>query len=191
MYMGKGAGSAPSAPPPYDFEDLESRFQIHKYIPKYFHNYDYSTPVIKDLIADKPIYAKANQHVKCCVSGGEKKSKRQLHKEYKEEKRDMRQEKKLLHKEYKHEKKELKKDYRSARRESRKVSRNHEGAEGDSGGAEVKYFKSWDKPLAEPKPFKITEGRYPDEAVNFQNPFLPVPEKAEIPQQQFQQQPEQ
>lgn len=47
-----------------NYEELEKKFQIHKYYPKYFHNEEVSTPVIKELIHDKPIYSKANAHVK-------------------------------------------------------------------------------------------------------------------------------
>lgn len=57
-----------------DYEALEKHFDIHKYYPKYIHNYDYLTPTIKSLIADKPIYAKANRHVKNWKNPGTRKT---------------------------------------------------------------------------------------------------------------------
>lgn len=47
-----------------DYDELERRFQVHKYVPNYIHHYDYLTPQIRSMINDKPIYAQANQHVK-------------------------------------------------------------------------------------------------------------------------------
>lgn len=46
-----------------DYDQLEKQFEIHKYYPKFIHNYDYSTPQIRAMLRDKPIYAKANKHV--------------------------------------------------------------------------------------------------------------------------------
>lgn len=43
-----------------NYEELEKRFQIYKYYPSFFHNNDCSTPRLKALICDKPIYAKAS-----------------------------------------------------------------------------------------------------------------------------------
>jgi hypothetical protein len=47
-----------------NYEMLESKYNIHKYYPKYIHNSAISTPVLRDLIVDKPIYKDANKHVK-------------------------------------------------------------------------------------------------------------------------------
>lgn len=57
-----------------DYEDLERRFQIHKYYPSFIHNYDVSTPTIKSLICDKPIYLKANKHIKNWKNPGTRKT---------------------------------------------------------------------------------------------------------------------
>jgi len=47
-----------------NYDMLESRYNIHKYYPQYIHNSTISTPVLRDLIVDKPIYKDANKHVK-------------------------------------------------------------------------------------------------------------------------------
>lgn len=44
-----------------DYEELEKRFEVRKWVPCYIHNYDYLTPQIKAMIGHKPIYAKANK----------------------------------------------------------------------------------------------------------------------------------
>ncbi|CAH2352257.1 hypothetical protein CLIB1423_06S02322 [[Candida] railenensis] len=125
--------------PKIDYEELESKFQMHKYYPKYFHNYDYSTPVIKDLIANKPIYSNANQHVKTCKISSKpkdasksgdlekgdssafpadaKSTKRAIKKDYKDEKRELRKEKKEIRNEIKHEQREHFHDLRQERKE--------------------------------------------------------------------------
>lgn len=57
-----------------DYDELERRFDIHKYYPKFIHNYDYLTPQIRELICDKPIYAKANEHVRGFKNAGVRKT---------------------------------------------------------------------------------------------------------------------
>lgn len=57
-----------------DYDDLERRFHIYKYVPRFIHNYDYSTPQIRQMIGDKPVYAKANQHVKNFKNPGTRKT---------------------------------------------------------------------------------------------------------------------
>lgn len=57
-----------------DYEDLERRFQIHKYYPRFIHNYDYSTPQIRLMIGDKPVYSKANEHLKSFKNPGTRKT---------------------------------------------------------------------------------------------------------------------
>lgn len=108
-----------------DYEELERRFDIHKYYPKFIHNYDYSTPQIRSMIRDKPIYAKANEHLKNFKNPGsrktyiteidvetgqievrERKSKDQLKQERREERK---------------ERKEARHDRREARHEERKL----------------------------------------------------------------------
>ncbi|KAG7660551.1 uncharacterized protein J8A68_005970 [[Candida] subhashii] len=46
-----------------DYDQLESTYNIHKYYPQFFHNDGISTPDLRDLIVDKPIYKDANKHV--------------------------------------------------------------------------------------------------------------------------------
>lgn len=57
-----------------DYEELEEKYQIQKYYPRFIHNYDYSTPQIKEMIQDKPIYAKANRHKKRATSETKKRA---------------------------------------------------------------------------------------------------------------------
>lgn len=45
-----------------DYDELEKNFQVHKYYPQFIHN-DLPTPSLKEMIANKPIYAKANGHL--------------------------------------------------------------------------------------------------------------------------------
>lgn len=45
-----------------DYDELERKFHVHKYYPQFIHN-ELSTPNLKEMIADKPIYAKANDHL--------------------------------------------------------------------------------------------------------------------------------
>lgn len=47
-----------------NYDELEQKYDIHKYYPKFLHNEDIETPEIKDMIYDKPIYSKANEHIK-------------------------------------------------------------------------------------------------------------------------------
>jgi len=125
-----------------DYEDLEQRFHIRKYYPLFIHNYDYLTPQIREMIRDKPIYAKANEHVKN-VKGAtlrktyvteidvetgqirvqEKKTAEQAKsekKEAKKKKKEERKERKEEHKERKEERKEEKREERRERKEERK-----------------------------------------------------------------------
>ncbi|CUM45418.1 uncharacterized protein AC631_02583 [Debaryomyces fabryi] len=45
-----------------DYDELERKFHVYKYYPQFIHN-ELSTPNLKEMIADKPIYAKANDHL--------------------------------------------------------------------------------------------------------------------------------
>lgn len=47
-----------------DFERLERDYNMAKYYPKNFHNDSITTPILKELLLDKPIYKDANKHVK-------------------------------------------------------------------------------------------------------------------------------
>lgn len=88
-----------------DYEELEEKYCVHKYYPQYIHNVDASTPMIKELIGNKPIYAQANRHVK-------KKKRQEDRQERKEEKKAQREEKKEQHKE--------RKELRDAQRQERR-----------------------------------------------------------------------
>ncbi|CAK9440264.1 uncharacterized protein LODBEIA_P43640 [Lodderomyces beijingensis] len=112
-----------------DYDLLESKYQIFKYCPQYIHNYDISTPVLRDLIVDKPIYNDANKHVKLKKR---KKKKRngnldeqgeepQQHQQQKDEQKQ-RKEKKEERKEKREEMKELKRQHQ---REKRDLKEQH------------------------------------------------------------------
>lgn len=45
-----------------NYDELEKKFHVRKYYPRFIHNYDYLTPQIKAMIVDKPIYARANKN---------------------------------------------------------------------------------------------------------------------------------
>ncbi|CAR66305.1 DEHA2F08800p [Debaryomyces hansenii CBS767] len=45
-----------------DYDELEKKFHVRKYYPQFIHN-ELATPNLKEMIADKPIYAKANDHL--------------------------------------------------------------------------------------------------------------------------------
>lgn len=57
-----------------DYEELERKFGCFKYYPKFLNNYDYLTPEIKEMIGDKPVYLKANKHLKGFKNPGTKKT---------------------------------------------------------------------------------------------------------------------
>lgn len=95
-----------------NYEELERKFCVYKYYPQYIHNVEAPTPMIKDMISDKPIYAQANRHVK--------KKQHQEHKqERREEKRALREEKKEERKQNREEKRDLRLQQRQERRELR------------------------------------------------------------------------
>ncbi|CAI5756434.1 unnamed protein product [Candida verbasci] len=113
----KDRNDTSGSPPDYQFiknlnyEELESKFQIYKYYPLYIHNYDISTPVLKDLICDKPIYNDANKHVK-----KEKlKKKKQNLKETRQLRKDQREERKQLRLDQREERKDLRREAKEQR----------------------------------------------------------------------------
>lgn len=95
-----------------NYEELERKFCVYKYYPQYIHNVEAPTPMIKDLISDKPIYAQANRHVK-------KKQRQEQKHERREEKRALREEKKEERKQNREEKRDLRQQQRQERRELR------------------------------------------------------------------------
>ena len=95
-----------------NYEELERKFCVYKYYPQYIHNVEAPTPMIKDLISDKPIYAQANRHVK-------KKQRQEQKHERREEKRALREEKKEERKQNREEKRDLRLQQRQERRELR------------------------------------------------------------------------
>lgn len=116
-----------------NYEELEARFNIHKYYPKYFHNEGISTPDIKGMIYDKPIYAKANEHVEDWVNPGVMKiyeteldldsGKLKIRKERKEQKKQRQKEREDRREDIK-ERREERREERQERREDRKESRD-------------------------------------------------------------------
>lgn len=59
-----------SSPPPREYirhlnyQELEDKYAIQRYIPRYIHNGDYSTPVLRDMIGTRPIYSDVNKKMK-------------------------------------------------------------------------------------------------------------------------------
>lgn len=131
-----------------NYEELESKYNIHKYYPKYFHNDEAATPDIKQQIYDKPIYAKANEHLKDWVNPGVMKvyeteldyesgkmrirkqlsdpvdKLRQARRDRKEERREDRRERREERKEDRQEKREERREDKQERREEKKESRD-------------------------------------------------------------------
>ncbi|ODV79795.1 uncharacterized protein CANTADRAFT_5503 [Suhomyces tanzawaensis NRRL Y-17324] len=103
-----------------DYPALEANYNIHKYVPSYIHNGGIATPIIRDLIVDKPIYAAANSHVKKkkkkkgTSDGKTKKAERH---EAHEAKKAERHEAHEAKKHYLEEKKALRQEHKAERRE--------------------------------------------------------------------------
>lgn len=140
-----------------DYDDLERRFEIHKYYPNFIHNHDYLTPQIREMISDKPIYAKANEHLKNFKNPGSRKTfiteidvvtgqmrvhekidksekkearrkeRRERKEERKEEKRERRDEKREERKERKDERKERKDERKDERKERKDMLEDRKG----------------------------------------------------------------
>lgn len=120
-----------------DYDDLEQRYDIHKYYPKFIHNYDYLTPQIREMIGDKPVYAKANEHVKnfknpgarktyvteIDVATGQMKVREKKVKEKRREGKEDRTERREDMKERKEERKEKRREDRKERSDERKERR--------------------------------------------------------------------
>lgn len=72
-----------------NYQELEEKFQIFKYYPKFIHNGEISTPKLKSLIVNKPIYSKANSHVRELkqLKKQQKKERKELRNELKQERR--------------------------------------------------------------------------------------------------------
>lgn len=72
-----------------NYQELEEKFQIFKYYPKFIHNGEISTPKLKSLIVNKPIYSKANSHVRELkqLKKQQKKERKELRNEIKHERR--------------------------------------------------------------------------------------------------------
>lgn len=116
-----------------DYDELERKFGCFKYYPKFLNNYDYLTPEIKEMIGDKPVYLKANKHLKGFKNPGTKKTfvteidvetgemtvkektERKDRKARKEERRARREERRDDRKEDRKERKELRKEQKERR----------------------------------------------------------------------------
>lgn len=106
-----------------NYAELEEKFQIYKYYPCFIHNNECSTPRLKAMISDKPIYAKASG-----ISKNEEKAKKQvarraerdkLHRQkidHLQERRDLRHEQKLESREHKLERHQLKQQQREVKK---------------------------------------------------------------------------
>ncbi|KAM3125274.1 hypothetical protein CJJ07_002609 [Candidozyma auris] len=119
-----------------DYEELERKFGCDKYYPKFLNNYDYSTPEIKEMIGNKPVYSKANKHLKNFKNPGTKKTfvteidvetgeltvKEKIEKEDKKDRKQRKEERKARRegrKEDRKERKELRREQRDERKELR------------------------------------------------------------------------
>lgn len=166
-----------------DYEELEAKYDIHKYYPKYFHNEELSTPSIKEMIYSKPIYAAANEHLKDWVNPGVMKvyeteldldsGKLKIRKERQEQKKQQRQERKEDRKERREERKEERKERREElkeHREERKETsedsnrKNSRDSKSEKKRAKLKIKRQLEqrKRLIESKERK---------AINFNNPW--------------------
>lgn len=118
-----------------DYEELEKRFEIHKYYPKFIHNYDYSTPQIRQMLRDKPIYAKANEHLKNFKNPGSRKTfvteidvetgqiqvrEKKTKEQEKREKREKKEAKKESRRDWRDSKKDARRELREVRKDDRK-----------------------------------------------------------------------
>lgn len=95
-----------------NYEELERKFCVYKYYPQYIHNVDAPTPMIKDMISDKPIYAQANRHVKKKQRLEQRKEKRAQREEKREERKQERLEMRDLRQQQRQERHELRHELR-------------------------------------------------------------------------------
>lgn len=116
-----------------DYEELERKFGCFKYYPKFLNNYDYLTPEIKEMIGDKPVYLKANKHLKNFKNPGTKKTfvteidvetgAMTVKEKIEKKDRKARKEERRARREDRKERREERKDDRKDRREERKDDR--------------------------------------------------------------------
>ncbi|KAI5949954.1 hypothetical protein KGF57_004464 [Candida theae] len=118
---GIGTDELDETPPPsvlkcIDYDYLEKHLEIYRYYPSYFHNDGITTPELKDLIIDKPIYNEANKHVK--------RKKRKSTKSKLREKNETEDATVSHHTNPLQEARQLRKEHREERRELRKEQRD-------------------------------------------------------------------
>ncbi|ODV65533.1 hypothetical protein HYPBUDRAFT_150175 [Hyphopichia burtonii NRRL Y-1933] len=113
-----------------NYEELEKNYEIHKYYPQFIHNQGISTPTIKELIIDKPIYSKANEHIEGWKNPGTRKAliteldiETGELKRYEQPDKDQRKDRREERRERREERREDRKDRREERREDRKDRR--------------------------------------------------------------------
>lgn len=177
-----------------DYDRLEQELDVHKYYPKFLHNYDYSTPQIKEMIGDKPVYSKANRKNKSgnkniaefdAVTGevvpaaSERKTAKKLEKALKKDlslsqarekraqKKEHREQKKELREEYREEKKQLHQAYKDERRAEKEESRKLMREHMNQRRKSASNSKSTD--TFEPIPFPKSEDPAAD--FTFRDPF--------------------
>lgn len=102
-----------------DYDELEKKFQIYKYYPSFIHNNDCSTPRLKAMICDKPIYAKASG----APTKADKAKRSEAKKAQKEERHRLRHERLQEKRDMKHEHRKERHMLREQHREERKTSR--------------------------------------------------------------------
>lgn len=125
-----------------DYDLLERKFGCFKYYPKFLNNYDYLTPEIKEMIGDKPVYSKANKHLKNFKNPGTKKTfvteidvetgqitvKEKVEKKDRKARKEERRARREEHREVRKEKREERKERRERDPRERKESRIKEPA---------------------------------------------------------------
>lgn len=77
-----------------DYDELERKYRVHKYYPQFVHN-ELSTPSLKKMIADKPIYGKANEHL---TKEQKREQMKELKRAYTREQKQIREREKLYKK---------------------------------------------------------------------------------------------
>lgn len=120
-----------------DYEELQEKYDVQKYYPRFHHNYDYSTPQIKAMIGDKPVYAEASKLRSQPEDPGDPpprsadrrsshRSRKQLRHEYLTEKSVLRHEKRAQRAEDLEERRDLRAQHRKERREQRAEHREEQ-----------------------------------------------------------------
>lgn len=105
-----------------DYNQIEEEFGVVKYYPNYVHNPHISTPELKSLIEDKPIYKQVkNREFKKELRKNQRKQMKQLKQQQKEERKEVRDHIREDRRESRDQIKEEKKEFREQRRNGTKM----------------------------------------------------------------------